>query len=113
MSELFQVAAGWTGILGPFTLKLDGVPFNLTGFEVRIKLTNAAGEVTPGGTVNTLDQGTLPGQVTYSPVETDFIFLPTGNRTRQVYLIRWEVEDVTGKIVFFPNGEADEIGVYR
>ena len=31
----------------------------------------------------------------------------------QAYRMRWEVKDVGGKVVFFPNGEPDVIEVYR
>lgn len=113
MSELLSVAEGWTGLLGPFTLKVDGVALNLTGMTVTLMLRKAAGDVTPGGTLTVLNQSSYPGQVTYAPVAADFDFSASGNITRQPYKLRFKVVDAGGKIVYFPNGDADEISVYQ
>lgn len=113
MSDLLSIVSGWTGILGPFTLKIDGAALDLTGLTVTVVLRGPSGTITPGGTVTLLNQVTNKGQVTYSPISTDFVFSAGGNVSRQTFQIHWKVVDGSGKIVYFPNGQADEIGVYR
>lgn len=116
MSELLDITEGWTGLLGPFTLRVDGAPVPLTGMSVELKLHNVKGVViTPGGVVTVLNQITNPGQVTYSPIATDFT-LATGvntNPIRQPFYLHWKVTDMASKVVTFPNGEADTIIVHR
>jgi len=114
MSNILSVVEGWTGLLGPFTLRADGNPIDLSGFTVAMILKDSFGNVVAhGGTVTVLNQITNPGQVTYEPVSTDFIFSPSGNTGRQPYTIRWKVTDGTGDVIYFPNNVADEIGVYK
>jgi len=114
MSNILSVVAGWTALLGPFTLRADGVPLDLSGFIVELVLKDSFGNlVVHGGTVTVLNQITNPGQVTYEPVSADFVFSPYGNTGRQPYTIRWKVTDGAGDIIYFPNTVADEIGVYR
>lgn len=114
MSVLLQIAEGWTGLLGPFTLKVNDVPVVLTGFTIELKIRKADGTVVvPGGTITMLNQVTTPGQVTYQPVAADFTFAPGGFLNEQLYKFHWKVTDGAGKIVYFPNGAPDEIGVYR
>lgn len=115
MSILLSIVEGWTGLLGPFTLRVDGDALDLTGLTVELRLHNAAGAVVvPGGTVTILDQVTNKGQVTYSPVAEDFTLVGgTLNPVRQSYATHWRVSDVSGEVVYFPNGAADEIVVHR
>lgn len=111
---LLTIVEGWTGVLGPFTLKVDDVPLNLTGMTVTLILRRASGAlVTPGGTIAVLNQSVYPGQVTYAPVETDFTFETVGYAIVQTYRMHWKVVDSAQKIVFFPNGEGDEVDVHR
>lgn len=113
MSVLFSIVAGWTGLLGPFTLKLAGVAFNLSGYTVELVLHTPMGASVPaGGTVSVLNQGTFPGQVTYAPVAGDFTFSSSGNLNPQRYKLHWKVTDGLGKVVYFPNVDGDEISVY-
>jgi len=108
MSVLFEIAEGWTGVLGPFTLLSDGVAGSLSGLDVELILRNASGTaIVPGGTITLLDQGTFPGKLTYTPVAADFVFDSRGNSVRQPFLVRWKVTDGAGKIVYYPNGEYD------
>lgn len=114
MSNLVDVTDGWTGTLGPFTLKVDGVALDLTGMTVVPYIHTSLGTlVTLGGTLTVLNQGTNPGQVTYAPAATDFQFEAGGNLIRQPYKIHFKVTDSLGKIVSFPNGAANEISVYQ
>lgn len=114
MSVILSLVEGWTGVLGPFTLKLDGTPVNLTGFTITLVLRDAAGNlVTTGGTVTLLNQGTYPGQITYSPLATDFVFTSGAYATNTIYQAHWKVVDGSGKIVFFPNDGSAEFAVYR
>lgn len=115
MSTLLSVVAGWTQTLGPFTLKVDGVAVDLTGFTVTLILHKPSGILLiPGGVVTVLNQTTNKGQVTYDPIATDFVFAADPSLgDEQLYAMHWKVVDGSGKIVFFPNVGADEIGVYK
>lgn len=113
-TTILSLVEGWTGLLGPFTLKVDDVPFALTGFTVTLVLRDGDGNlITTGGTVNQLDQGTLPGQITYSPVATDFVFKTGRFLAATIYRMHWKVVDGDGKVVFFPNDESVQIEVHR
>ena len=115
MSELLSIVEGWTDTIGPFTLKVDGTALNLTGYTVALQIRRPSGTVvTAGGTltVSTQSGGTV-GQVTYVPVAADFDWDATVDRTKQSHSVRFKVTDGNGKIVYFPNAEADEICVYR
>lgn len=113
MSVLLSLVSGWTGVLGPFTLRGDGTPVNLTGLTVTLTARRDDGtEVTLAGTVTVADQTTSPGQVSYSPVASDFTWI-TGGVSRQPYHIRWKVVDGAGKTVYFPNGLASEFSVFK
>ncbi len=116
MSVLLSLTDGWTQQLGPFTLKVDNVPVNLGGFTVAMILHDPTGAlVTPGGTVTVdPDQVNNPGQVYYQPVATDFVYssaFPYAHQ--QPYTLHWKVTDLANKVVFFPNGQADFINVYK
>lgn len=114
MANLLSVVSGWTGLLGPFTLKVDGTPLNLTGYTVTLVVKTSLGVVVAlGGTVALRNQTSFPGQVTYTPVATDFVWETGSTLERQPYTIHWKVVDGPGQIVYFPNGAADEISVYR
>jgi len=114
MSDLLSITSGWTGLLGPFTLRVDGVPLNLTGFTVDLIIHDSLGNLlTLGGSIEVLDQTLHPGQVTYQPISTDFIFSSKGATYRQAFTIHWKVTDGANKVVYFPNTSADEIGVYK
>lgn len=111
---LLAISAGWTDTLPPFTLKLNGVPVVLTGKTVNLMLRNASGTlITPGGTITILNQDDFPGQLTYTPHANDFQFEANRYTLAQTYQIRWKVTDSNGKVVTFPNGQPDEISVYR
>lgn len=112
---LLSITSGWTALLGPFTLRVDGVAVSLTGYVVQPVVTDPWGvPVTLTGSSAVLNQITHPGQVTYTPAVTDFVYrYGYGLDRRQPYRLRWKVTDGAGKIVYFPNGDADEIGVYR
>ncbi len=116
MSVILSLTDGWTGMLGPFTLKVDGAPISLSGFTVALVLHDPTGAlVTPGGTVTVdPDQIGHPGQVSYQPVATDFVYsgsFPYAHQ--QPYTLHWKVTDLANKVVFFPNGAADFINVYK
>jgi hypothetical protein len=111
---LFRITEGWTGMLGPFTLKIDGVPFNLNTYTPTIVIRKPSGAlVAAGGQVSVLNQGTNPGQVTYDPAPTDFAWESGRYTNAQIFTVRWKVTDSNNKVVYFPNGEPDEIEVYR
>jgi hypothetical protein len=115
MSALFAITEGWTGQLGPFTLKVDGVPLNLDGLTVTLSLRNASGAVvTPGGTVTKApNQTTHPGQLYYKPVAGDFTFASGLYGPVQTYKMHWKVADGSGNVIYFPSGAPDDIEVHR
>lgn len=114
MSQLFTITSGWTGQLGPFTLKVNGIPLPLTGMTVSLVLHRYDGTaVTPGGTVvPDSDQVARPGQLSYNPGTSDFLWVAGGPKIQHHY-IHWKVIDGAGKQVSFPDGDADSIGVYQ
>ncbi len=107
---LFKVTVGWTGVLGPFTLALNGNPVDLTGMTVELTLRRRAGSVTPGGTTTPLNQTTNRGQVTYTPHANDFTM--SGNTPQETFLLHWKVTDGAGEVVFFPEGAPEEVTVF-
>jgi len=111
---LLSVAAGWTGVLGPFTLKIDGATVDLSGMTVTLILHKWNDTTTEAGGTVTVDpdQVTNRGQVSYSPVDTDFTWT-AGVTVKQIYQLRWKVVDGFGKVVYFPNGEAEQVAVYQ
>lgn len=111
---LLSIANGWTAPLGPFTILADGVAVDLTGMTVEIVIRRPSGAlVTPLGTLTPdPDQVTNRGQVTYFPLATDFTWT-TGGQVHQPYRLHFRVTDSLSKVAYFPNGDADEIAVYR
>jgi hypothetical protein len=113
MSLLLEITSGWTGTLGPFTLKLNDVPFPLSGYLVELIISSTTGDIPSGGVITILDQISTPGQVSYAPIATDFVFNLGPNVRFQVFYLHWRVTDMAGKRVDFPNGQPDYINVYR
>jgi len=96
MAHLLEIVEGTTVELGPFTLRIDGNPLDLTGMTIALKL-RSAGTSTWVDTVGdvrvaTLQASTEKGQVYFTPDASDFSAL------RSPYLMRWVVTDVTGKV---------------
>jgi hypothetical protein len=114
MSVLFDISSGWTEPLGPFTLKIGGIPRDLSLLTIVPIIHDASGTVYQGAGVVTPDpdQVTNPGQLSYAPAATDFVFNPSISTYRQAFKLHWKVTDVNGKVATFPNGAPDEIGVY-
>lgn len=111
---LLSIVEGWTGLLGPFTLRIGGAAVDLTGMTVTLSMRRESGTlVTPGGTITVLDQTTNKGQVTYAPIASDFVFEPNRYNRIQTYTLRWKVVDGSAKVVYFPNADPEEIGVGR
>ena len=113
MSILMEVVEGWTGVLGPFTLRVDTVPLNLTSYTVTLVLRDNDGTlITVGGTVTKLDQVAYPGQVTFTPAAGDFVYVPRFTKNT-IYQMHWKVVDAGGKVVYFPHDDSVEVAVYR
>lgn len=112
---LLSITEGWTGVLGPFVLRVDGVPLPLTGLTVTMQLRDPAnvGKVGVGTVTPHADQGANPGSLLYAPAAADFLWIPGTYGNSQIYKMHWKVVDGASKVVYFPNGEPDEIEVYR
>jgi hypothetical protein len=112
---LFSVTEGWTEVLGPFSLAIEGVPFNLTGVtSITLVLRRASGVLAPaGGVVTPLNQSTDPGKLQYAPVATDFVWEENLHTNEQTYKLHWKVVTAGGKVIFFPNGSPAEVSVHR
>lgn len=107
MAKLLEIVEGWTGELGPFTLKADGVAVDLTGMTVALILKDRSGAqvITTGDT--RVDGTPSTGQVYYRPDADDM------SNALSPYTVHWQVTDGSGYVVFFPNGAADTIVVFR
>jgi hypothetical protein len=104
MSLLTEVVEGWTKRL-TFTLQTDGAAFNGTGMTIsNLYITNARGvPIDTAGDFGWVSAAA--GTVYYDPDAADFV---AGDGP---YTVRYEVTDGAGKVVFFPNGQADQIQV--
>jgi hypothetical protein len=107
MAKLLDIVEGWTGELGPFTLKADGTAVDLTGMTVELILKDLSGTVvTTSG--DTRVHGTpTTGQVYYQPDAADM------TSAASPYSVHWKVTDGSGYVVFFPNSAADTIVVFK
>ena len=107
MAKLLDIVEGWTGELGPFTLKADGTAVDLTGMTVELILKDRSGTVvTTSG--DTRVHGTpTTGQVYYQPDAADM------TSAASPYSVHWKVTDGSGYVVFFPNSAADTIVVFK
>lgn len=101
---LTEVVEGWTKRL-TFTLLTDGVAFDGSGMTLsNLYLTDARGrQIDTTGDFGWVSAAA--GTVYYDPDATDFV------AGAGPYKVRYEVTDGAGKVVFFPNGQSDEIVV--
>lgn len=107
MAKLLEIVEGWTDELGPFTLKADGTAIDLTGLTVELVLKGRDGvAVTTTGNTRVDDDETT-GQVYYQPDADDL------TNVGSPYTVHWKVTDGAGDVVFFPNGAADSIVVFK
>lgn len=96
-----DIVQGWTE---PITAQLlaDGEPVDLTGATVAFVLYASSGSaVSLGGTASIVTA--TSGDVQYAPVAGDFVAASTPHKAR------WKVTDGSGKISYFPNGEAEVV----
>lgn len=115
MAILLSITQGWTQRLGPFTLKVDNEPLDLTGMEVRLFLRGKPREAgasgvlaeTDGDVVADPDQVANTGQVYWDPDAGDLDY------KKSPYTLHFEVKDGDEKVAFFPHGEPDEVLVYQ
>lgn len=113
-APLFEITEGWTALLGPFTLRVDGVPIDLTGLTITLVMRRQSGTaVTPGGTIDILNQTTNKGQLTYTPVAADFVWESNLYTNAQTYQLHWKAVDGANKVAYFPSGYPSEIIVHR
>ena len=105
--KLLDVVEGWTGELGPFTLKVDGVPIDLNGIDVALQLRPQA---RPGLFVDAEGDVRVDllasGQVYYKPDAADL------RAADSPYTIRWKLTDGADDVIYVPSGEADTIVVH-
>lgn len=104
---LLSIVQGWSGRLGPFTLRLNGSPTSLTGLTVAVVIRKAGKKTAvEAGSVTAADQVTSPGQVVWDPD-------PTVIADPGTYRLRFKVTDGAGKVVYFPNDQGAQLTVYR
>jgi hypothetical protein len=98
------ITEGWTAKL-PFTLTADGTALNGTGFTLSacVVTGNDDTEVSTVGKFNWTSAAS--GTVYYKPGASDLL------ASKSPYRIKFEVTDGAGDIVYFPNGDANEIVV--
>lgn len=108
MARLLGIKEGWTGEIGPFTLRANGAPFSLSGFTVSIVLTKADGTVVDSpGTVSKANQISFPGQVYFTPAADIW------QASASPYSVSWRVVDGASKVEYFPNEASDQISVTK
>lgn len=112
MSLLVKITEGWSQEIGPFTLRAQGDPVDLTGMTVALIVRSAATfKIVNSGRVRVAsNQTTNPGQVFWRPEPSDF---DTNDVDGPLYTFHWKVTDSAGRVVFFPNGDADTIRVAK
>ncbi len=109
MAILEQITEGWTKELEAFTLKLDDTPQSLAGITVTLVLSDNQGRLvaSPGSIRKDSDQtGDGKGKVYWKPAATLKADLSP-------YTIRWKAVDGAEDVVFYPDGEADSIEVFK
>lgn len=116
MAQIGELVAGSTEPL-IFTLLADGVPFNLDGYTVEIKLRTGAFvrvETDPAQTEVVANQAVNTGKVQFTPEAEDFThsdnMLPP---EPEKFPCRFKVTDGQGTIEYFPRAGWDYIAVYR
>jgi hypothetical protein len=101
MSVLFVHIEGSTKQIGPFTLRKDGVPLDLTGLTVSLVLRPSANlnysETIGDVTIDADQVGAGRGKVYFKPDVEDL------NSTYSPYNVRWKVTDVANDSIFVPN----------
>jgi hypothetical protein len=105
MAKLLDIVEGWTAELGPFTLKNDGGALNLTGLTVVPLIRDADQRLITFAGTSEKDADQTTGRMYLTPTAADF------KAARAPYTLRWKVTDSDGKVVHYPNGEADTIEV--
>ena len=99
-----EIVEGWTGRLS-FQLTEDGV--NLVGTGLTVSALDIVGAdgvpVTTTSDFGWITQ--LTGTVYYDPDADDLV------ASKSPYRLRFQLTDGSGKVVWFPNGAAEEIRV--
>lgn len=107
---LFKIVAGWTAELGPFTLRANGEPLDLTGMVVALKLRSTASSSyvdTIGDVRVDPDQVANPGHVYFQPDAEDF------DANKSPYWARFEITDGQGGKAYVPSEEPSKIVVFQ
>jgi hypothetical protein len=105
MALLVTIVEGWTDELGPFTLRKNGQPINLTDITVTLRLRPVQGTVysdTVGDVRVEADQTTKPGQVYFKPDANDF------SARKSPYSVRWQLVDASNNTRYIPNSKAPD-----
>lgn len=112
MAVLFEITEGWTKRIGPLTLRNNGAAIDLTGMTIQLIMRgrNDVEILIPTSRVEKEPQtGATLGQVFWQPIPGDTV----GKAIYSPYTFRWEVVDGNGKQVYFPNGAADTVNIYK
>lgn len=116
MAIFKPVVEGSVARRGPFTLRVNGEPLDLTGYELpTIAFRNGAGEEVdePGVVVLRDPQATYPGQVYHDPHADTFTRdADVPFKAAEDFYQRFTVVDSEGVSQDFPNGPFDRVPVY-
>jgi hypothetical protein len=104
MSLLTTIVEGWTGSL-TFTLRADGDAVDITGLTVQIVLSDCHRRTVVDSSSGVTVTDSTAGTVEYAPSSSDF------SARLSPYRVRFRLIDTSSKIVYFPNGDHDLIGV--
>ncbi len=105
MPVIHEIVEGWTGRL-TFQLQTNGANLDGTGLTVSA-LDIVGNDNTVVDTTSDFGWETqASGTVYYDPDASDFV------AAKSPYKVRYQVTDGGGKVVWFPNGKADQITVY-
>mgnify|MGYP001324403865 CR=1 FL=1 len=105
MATLLTITEGWTQELGPFTLEIDDVAVDLTGWTVALILREKNGTQVASPDTR-VDNDPTTGDVYWTPDGTEAA-------AESPYSLHWQVTDGDGKVVYFPNTMADKVIVVK
>ncbi len=99
MALIDTIVEGETVERGPFTLKSNDLPFNLTDYTVELVIRPFRGTDYSDTDGEVRVVADTSGTVYFTPDASDFL------ARESPYSIRWKVTDSLSTVVYFPNSE--------